>query len=176
MPACDFPGAIKLEILDREGKSIPTEELQKIVAVDFQKEKSPGNTESLRYEIKNLTEGSQFFQIRCSVSFDPDKMTVYDGLANFDVTKYTGTRLSTDELYRIPVIAAWNARNGFGIAAGANDFHSRVLPLITKNPDNSVTLASVVFAALMKKDSVYHGKFILISFWYPLEFESIMPY
>lgn len=159
-----FPGTIRLELLDKNGESIPMAELGKIIRIDWQKEKTKNNSESLNYKITNLTAGTQLFQIKCSVTFEPKNIMVYDGLTTFEATTCTGNKLSTDETYLLPVIAAWNARNGVGIAAGANDFHSRVLPQITRNPDNSVTLGSVVFAALLKRDSLYHGKFLLINF------------
>ena len=164
MPAGNFPGTIKLEILANDGKSITATDMQKIIAIKYKKEKKNNNTELFNYEIKNLTAIPQFLQIKCSINFNPNKMMVYDGLTNFEATKFTGNKLSLDELYRMPVIATWNASNGIGIAAGANDLHSRVLPLITRNPDNSITLSSVVFAALLKKDSLYHGNFVLIDF------------
>ena len=147
-------------VLMRNGQKLP--EKQKNVRVEMRTVKNTDSVETIEYRLTSLIEKPQYYRIRCSVQMAGDKITLFDGLDRL----FPQTGKSQKQMLMLgvfPLAAIWTGNTGVALAAGAEDHHS-FLDLRIDRGEKKTVITEEVSAALLKKGSVYQGKFHIIRF------------
>jgi|GEM_PF-6138778 hypothetical protein len=158
---CLFCTASELTILNRQGGAL-TGAQRRDVTIEIKKTESPNNVETIEYRLESLADGEQFFQLRCSAELTGENISVFDGL---ELVPANASEHHKQQLFlgTFPLAAAWTATEGIAVAAGAEDHHS-FLYMDLRRGGGKAVITQTVNAALLKKGSIYEGKFHVIQF------------
>ena len=152
--------AAEITVLTRNGQKLPAD--QQLIKIELQSHPQTNGVETIEYRLTSLTDQEQYYRIRCSTELTGRKISIFDGLDNLPPAsgKYQKPMLLAGVF---PLAAAWTDGYGIALAAGAEDHHSFLDLTIDRKPEKAIIMEEVS-AALLKKGSVYQGKFHIIRF------------